>query len=219
MWQGDADLKLKTRSIDRRMFTILMIVFVQMFGASMVLSRSCRSMPRAAFNMKAEVITLLADCLFSRRSSWPVPSSDVCRTRRGRLPVLIFSQLGTVIAFLMIAVAQSAAVLFLARILDGVTGGNIVVAQAYVTDIVPEAAADRGARLRYGSDRLGIRDWSRGGRTLGKRLWSTDPLCFCGGSGSGHGCPDPFHAGRIAEPRRTPTQPRERCRQAATDCS
>jgi MFS family permease len=37
----------------------------------------------------------------------------------------------------ILAGAQSAWVLFLARILDGITGGNIIVAQAYITDITP----------------------------------------------------------------------------------
>src|SRR5690606_12610908 len=55
----------------------------------------------------------------------------------GRLPVLIISQIGTVISFVIIGLAPSVAWLFFARILDGITGGNIVVAQAYVTDIMP----------------------------------------------------------------------------------
>ena len=37
----------------------------------------------------------------------------------------------------MLALAPSVAFLFLARILDGITGGNIIVAQAYITDITP----------------------------------------------------------------------------------
>ena len=52
--------------------------------------------------------------------------------------MLLLSQAGTVLAFLMIGWAQSAGLLFVARVLDGVTGGNIVVALAYVTDIMPE---------------------------------------------------------------------------------
>ena len=136
MWQGDAELKLKTRSVDRRLFTILMIVFVQMLGASMAFP-ILPLYAQSSFNMKAEVITLLLTAFFAAQFV-AGPFIGRLSDQRGRLPILIFSQLGTVIAFLMIAVAQSAAVLFLARILDGVTGGNIVVAQAYVTDIAPE---------------------------------------------------------------------------------
>ena len=52
--------------------------------------------------------------------------------------MLIISQVGTVLSFIMLAMAPSAAFLFLARILDGITGGNIIVAQAYITDITPK---------------------------------------------------------------------------------
>ncbi len=38
----------------------------------------------------------------------------------------------------MFASAQSVPILFAARILDGVTGGNIIVAQAYITDVMPK---------------------------------------------------------------------------------
>jgi MFS family permease len=37
----------------------------------------------------------------------------------------------------MIGAAPNVAILFVARILDGITGGNIIVAQAYITDITP----------------------------------------------------------------------------------
>ncbi|MCL1593237.1 MAG: MFS transporter [Actinomycetia bacterium] len=57
--------------------------------------------------------------------------------RIGRVPVLIVSQIGTAIAFLVFGLATSAWMLFAARVFDGVTGGNIVVAQAYITDVMP----------------------------------------------------------------------------------
>ena len=57
--------------------------------------------------------------------------------RYGRIPILILSQIGTAVSFFMLAFAPSVAFLYLARILDGITGGNIIVAQAYITDITP----------------------------------------------------------------------------------
>jgi DHA1 family tetracycline resistance protein-like MFS transporter len=56
----------------------------------------------------------------------------------GRRPILIFSLLGTVVSFVMLAMAQSLAMLFAARIVDGLSGGNITTARAYIGDISTE---------------------------------------------------------------------------------
>jgi DHA1 family tetracycline resistance protein-like MFS transporter len=56
----------------------------------------------------------------------------------GRRPVLILSLLGTVASFVMLAVAHSLAMLFAARIVDGLSGGNITTARAYIGDIATD---------------------------------------------------------------------------------
>lgn len=58
--------------------------------------------------------------------------------RWGRRPILIMSLIGTVISFVMLAVAQSLAMLFAARIVDGLSGGNITTARAYIGDIATD---------------------------------------------------------------------------------
>jgi MFS transporter, DHA1 family, tetracycline resistance protein len=58
--------------------------------------------------------------------------------RYGRRPVLIFSLLGTVLSFVMLALAGSLLVLFAARIIDGITGGSITTARAYIADVTTE---------------------------------------------------------------------------------
>lgn len=55
--------------------------------------------------------------------------------RVGRRPVLIVSQLGTFIGFLILANAWALWVVFLARIIDGLTAGNLSLAQAYIADV------------------------------------------------------------------------------------
>lgn len=52
----------------------------------------------------------------------------------GRKPLLIFSLVGTMVSFLMMAFAPSAIFLFLARLLDGLSAGNIPVASAVISD-------------------------------------------------------------------------------------
>src|ERR1700741_3310516 len=55
--------------------------------------------------------------------------------RIGRRPVLLVSQMGTCLGFLILAYAPSLWVVFLARIIDGLTAGNLTVAQAYIADV------------------------------------------------------------------------------------
>jgi predicted MFS family arabinose efflux permease len=55
----------------------------------------------------------------------------------GRKPILILSLLGTVLANSLASVATVAWLLYLARILDGLTGGNNSVASAVISDITP----------------------------------------------------------------------------------
>jgi MFS transporter, DHA1 family, tetracycline resistance protein len=121
--------------IDRRLFTILMIVFVQIVGASMILP-ILPLYARDRFGMSDEVVTLLFSSFFLAQFL-AGPLIGRLSDTYGRLPVLIISQIGTVISFVIIGLAPSVEWLFFARILDGITGGNIVVAQAYVTDIIP----------------------------------------------------------------------------------
>jgi DHA1 family tetracycline resistance protein-like MFS transporter len=62
--------------------------------------------------------------------------------RWGRRPVLILSLIGTAVSFVMLAMATSLAVLFAARIVDGLSGGNITTARAYIADVTaPEDRA------------------------------------------------------------------------------
>src|SRR5262249_1769340 len=55
--------------------------------------------------------------------------------RIGRRPVLLVSQIGTCVGFLILGFARTLWVVFLARIIDGLTAGNLTVAQAYIADV------------------------------------------------------------------------------------
>src|SRR5262245_19243568 len=63
------------------------------------------------------------------------PPLGALSDRVGRRPVLLVSQIGTFIGFLILASAQTLWVVFLARIIDGLTAGNLTVAQAYISDV------------------------------------------------------------------------------------
>jgi DHA1 family tetracycline resistance protein-like MFS transporter len=55
--------------------------------------------------------------------------------RAGRKPVLTVSQMGTFLGFLVLAYAPSLFFVFLGRIIDGLTAGNLSIAQAYIADV------------------------------------------------------------------------------------
>ncbi len=57
--------------------------------------------------------------------------------RFGRRPVLLVSILGTALGFLTLGLANTLWMLFLGRLIDGMSGGNISTAQAYIADVTP----------------------------------------------------------------------------------
>ena len=60
----------------------------------------------------------------------------------GRKPLLIVSQMGTFVGFIVTAFAPNLWILFLARAIDGATAGNLSLAQAYIADVTkPEDRA------------------------------------------------------------------------------
>ena len=106
------------------------------------------------FGGSVQQITLLASAFFGAQflaAPWLGRLSD----RYGRRPILIFSQVGTILAFILfifagelgqliegmglgLPISGGMFMLFVARTLDGITGGNITTAQAYISDITPE---------------------------------------------------------------------------------
>ena len=63
------------------------------------------------------------------------PALGVLSDRFGRRPILLISLFGSVIGYLLLGFGGSLAILFLGRIIDGLTGGNISTVFAYVADI------------------------------------------------------------------------------------
>jgi multidrug resistance protein len=65
----------------------------------------------------------------------------------GRRPVLLLSIIGTGIGFLILGFASTLWMLFVGRILDGITGGNISTAQAYIADVTTKEDRAKGMGL------------------------------------------------------------------------
>lgn len=79
--------------------------------------------------------------LFAAYSACQLLAAPVLGTwsdRWGRRPVLLLSLLGTAVSFVLLALAKNLTLLFAARIVDGLSGGNISTARAYIADITEE---------------------------------------------------------------------------------
>ena len=63
----------------------------------------------------------------------------------GRRPLLLISQSGTFIGFILLAFSNSLELLIISRIIDGIFGGNFPIAKAIVSDVVPPK--DRGIQM------------------------------------------------------------------------
>ena len=62
--------------------------------------------------------------------------------RVGRRPVLLVSQVGTLLGFILLGFAQTLWLGWLSRMIDGGTAGNLTIAQAYISDVTkPEDRA------------------------------------------------------------------------------
>jgi multidrug resistance protein len=55
--------------------------------------------------------------------------------RIGRKPIILVGLLGSCLSYVMLALADSLAMLFIARIVGGIAGANIPTAQAYIADV------------------------------------------------------------------------------------
>jgi DHA1 family tetracycline resistance protein-like MFS transporter len=118
--------------VTRPLLVIFLTVFVNLIGFGIIIPL----LPFYAETFGASPLTI--GLLFAAYSVCQLVAAPILgdlSDRHGRRPVLMFSLAGTVVSFVMLAMASSLWVLFLARIVDGLSGGNISTARAYVADV------------------------------------------------------------------------------------
>jgi DHA1 family tetracycline resistance protein-like MFS transporter len=126
--------------VTRPLGIIFLTIFVNLVGFGIIVPL----LPFYAETFGASPLTIgLLFAVFSLCQLVAAPALGGLSDRYGRRPVLVFSLAGTVVSFVMLALAHSVALLFAARIVDGLSGGNISTARAYVADIT--APKDRAS--------------------------------------------------------------------------
>src|SRR5690349_17322578 len=114
------------------LFSIFLIVLVDVLGLTIILP--LLPFYAESFGATPAVVGMLVSTYaFCQLIAGP-PLGHLS-DRVGRRPVLLVSQIGTCAGFLILASANSLWIVFLARIIDGLTAGNLTVAQAYISDV------------------------------------------------------------------------------------
>src|SRR3954465_7990753 len=120
------------RLVTRPLTIIFLTIFVNLVGFGIIIPL----LPFYAETFGASPVVIgLLFAGFSLCQLVAAPALGDLSDRYGRRPILIFSLAGTVVSFVMLALAHSIVMLFAARIVDGLSGGNIPRAPAYVADI------------------------------------------------------------------------------------
>jgi MFS family permease len=118
---------------DRRALAfIFAAVFLDLLGAGLLLP----IIPFYVRQFAPDALTVgLLALSFAAAQFLATPALGVVSDRVGRRPVLVLSVLGSGVAYLVFGFAHALWLLFAARIVDGLTGGNISAAQAFIADV------------------------------------------------------------------------------------
>lgn len=126
---------------NKRLFSIILVVFIDLLGFSLILPL----LPYYAETFQAsETVTGLLIASYALMQLIGAPILGRLSDRFGRRPILIASVFGTFLGFLLLGFANTLWMLFASRIIDGTTGGNLSVAQAYISDVTDAKDRSKG---------------------------------------------------------------------------
>ena len=155
---------------NKSLMTIFLIVFIDLLGFGLILPL----LPYIAEKYSAsplQIGLLTAAYYFFQLISAPILGK--LSDRYGRKKLLIISQLGSAVGYLILGLAGNLPLLFLSRIIDGITGGNISIAQAYIADVTTRENRARGMGLIGAAFGLGFIFGPAIGGALSKISYST----------------------------------------------
>jgi DHA1 family tetracycline resistance protein-like MFS transporter len=110
---------------------IFLIVFVDVLGFTIVIP--LLSLYAEKFGASRLVATTLVS-VYAVCSLISTPVIGNLSDRFGRRPLLLVSQAGTCAGFIMLGFSNALWMVFVGRIFDGITAGNLSTAQAYISD-------------------------------------------------------------------------------------
>src|SRR5688500_131819 len=132
---------------------IFLIVLIDLMGFGIIIPLLPFYVP--GYRENALKVTLLFS-VFSMCQFIGAPVLGMLSDRYGRRPVLVLSQVGSAAGYVLLGVATTLgqrgtitpelmlALVYVSRVIDGFTGGNISTAQAYVSDVTTPANRAKG---------------------------------------------------------------------------
>jgi MFS transporter, DHA1 family, tetracycline resistance protein len=120
------------------------VVFMDMVGFGFIIPLFPDYVAR--FGGSPGLVGLLAS-VYALGQFFAAPIVGRLSDRYGRKPLLLISIGGTFLSLVLLGAAWALPVVFLSRILDGLTGGNITVAQSYISDLTDEKGRAKGLGL------------------------------------------------------------------------
>ena len=128
----------------KKILPIFIIVLIDLMGLTIIIPM----MPLYAVSFGADPIALgLLGAMYPAAQFIGAPLLGRLSDKIGRRPVLLLSQIGTLIGFLLLGTANSLWVLYLSRFIDGLSGANISTAQAVISDVTSEKNRTKGMGL------------------------------------------------------------------------
>ncbi|HEY5901474.1 MAG TPA: MFS transporter [Anaerolineales bacterium] len=128
----------------KRLLPVLVIVLVDLLGLSIIIP--LLALYAARFGANAFVIGLLG-ATYPLMQFLGAPVLGRLSDRFGRKPVLLVSQIGTLAGFILLGLANALWLLFVSRVIDGLSGANLSTAQAVVADSTTGKTRTQGLGL------------------------------------------------------------------------
>lgn len=130
--QGPARAK---NGLDKRLYIVFLIIFTEVSGFILVMP----IFPFLGLELGLNEFEIgLIGSIFSVCQLFASPITGKLSDRYGRKPILLLSQTSTFVGFLLLGFADNVLVLILARLIDGLLGSNMTVAQAVISDLTDE---------------------------------------------------------------------------------
>ena len=149
---------------------IFFIMLMDIIGLSILVPVAPYIVKR--YSGDALMVTMLT-VIYAGALFFAAPLLGKISDRIGRRPVLLVSVMGSAVGYFIFGIGGALWVLFLSRLIDGITGGNLSTAAAYIADV----SSPTGTRQELHLDRNGVWPGLHPRPRTGRRIGADQRQC------------------------------------------